>query len=443
MEGANSPSDPPLSPPRRGCPPGATYAVMTFGCKVNQYDSQLMRETLGGFLVEAEPGQRADVVLVNTCSVTAEADREARRVLRRIRTRNPGALVVAAGCLARRPGADLVAEGLADAIVTPPVVDGLLAALGRHDAPSRPNRITRMDGHARAFVKVQDGCDRRCAFCVVPLVRGRSVSRRGDEVFEEVRGLAAAGVPEVVLCGVELSSWRDGSTGKRLPGLIRDLVSIPELRRLRLSSLYPGRQAPDLLDLLTSSPKVCRHLHLPVQSGSDEVLRAMGRGYDSAGILGLVRDLKSRDPAIGLTADILVGFPGETDEDAAATERLVEACAFHRLHLFPFSPRPGTPAEALRPVPPEVVEARMGRLAALGERLCRAVLERQIGLEVEAVVERLSEEGEWRGTTGNYLPVRFRDPEARAGAIARLRITGLAGGELSARPAGEPAGAGA
>jgi threonylcarbamoyladenosine tRNA methylthiotransferase MtaB len=293
-----------------------------------------------------------------------------------------------------------------------------------------------MDGHARAFVKVQDGCDRRCTFCVVPLVRGRSVSRPLGEIHDEILGLAVSGVPEVVLCGVELSGWRDPVTGQRLAGLVRDLAGIPELRRLRLSSLYPGRQPEDLLDLLTGHPKVCRHLHLPVQSGSSAVLQAMHRGYDAAAVLDLVRDLKRRDPGIGLTADILVGFPGETGADAAATEALVEACGFHRLHLFPFSPRPGTPAEVLTPVPAGTVEARMARLRALGARLCHEALDRHVGREVEAVVERGSATEAWRGTTGSYLPVRFRDPGARPGSIARLLITGHADGELAGVPAG-------
>ena len=440
MEGVNSSSDRPGTGPRAPSALPTTFAIVAFGCKVNQYETQLMRETLGALWAEAAPGSAPDLVLVNTCAVTAEAERQARRALRRLRRRHPGARIVAAGCVARRPGVDLVADGLADAVVRGPTSAALLEALGASGAVPARSAITHLSGRTRAFVKVQDGCERRCSFCVVPLIRGRSQSRQADEIRAEVAGLAGSGVPEIVLCGVELSAWRDPGTGARLPALIRDLVGIPELRRLRLSSLYPGRQPPELIDLLADNPKVCRHLHLPVQSGSDAVLRAMRRGYDSAAVLDLVRDLKSRVPSIGLTADILVGFPGETDEDAAATERIVEACGFHRLHLFPFSPRPGTPAEGLAPVAADAVEARMARLRSLGERLHREALERHVGTEVEAVVERGSAAEVWRGTTRSYLPVRFRDRDARPGSIARLRITGHENGELAGVPAGVPAG---
>ncbi|MEK7477435.1 MAG: MiaB/RimO family radical SAM methylthiotransferase [Candidatus Coatesbacteria bacterium] len=439
MEGVNSSSELPLSASRALVPPVSTFSVLTFGCKVNQYETQLMRETLGDLWTEAAPNGPVDLILVNTCAVTAEAERQGRQALRRARQRHPGARVVAAGCFARRPGVDLVAEGLADAVVAGTGPAALLAALGIPAAlPARSGISRPAAGHSRAFVKVQDGCDRRCTFCVVPLVRGRSVSRPAGEIHDEVIGLAASGVPEVVLCGVELSGWRDPATDLTLAGLVRDLAAIPELRRLRLSSLYPGRQPPDLIDLLTGHSKVCRHLHLPVQSGSDAVLRAMHRGYDAAAVLGLVRDLKSRDPRIGLTADILAGFPGETGADAAETEALVEACGFHRLHIFPFSPRPGTPAESLAPVPVDEVEARMSRLRSLGQRLCTEELDRHVGAEVEAVVERGSAAGNWRGTTGSYLPVRFRDPGARPGSIARVRVTGHADGELAGEAAGEP-----
>ena len=419
----------------RGAPDGTaplplTFSTVTFGCKVNQYETQMMREQLGVFFAEAGEGERAGVVIVNTCSVTAEADRQARQAMRRARTRNPGALIVAAGCYARRPGVDLVAEGLADRVVERPAAEALLAALNLPATGAVAGGITRFDGHTRAFVKVQDGCDRRCSFCVIPLIRGDSVSRPLTDLVDEVRRLAAGGVPEVVLCGVRLNAYRDAATGARLPDLLRALVGLPELGRLRLSSLYPGKLEPELIELLAAHPKICRHLHLPIQSGSDAVLRAMRRGYTAADILGPITALRAQCPDLGLTADVLVGFPGETDADVDATERVVEACGFHHLHLFPFSARPGTPAENMTPLPQPVVEARMARLRALAARLRADSLAGWVGRTTEVVVERSPHAGAWRGTTGSYHPVRVLGTAVQPGAVARVRLTGVTAGVL-------------
>lgn len=411
-----------------------TFATVTFGCKVNQYETQMMRELLGGFFEEAAPGAAADVVLINTCSVTQEAERQARKAMRRARTDHPGAKIVAAGCYARRPGVDLVAEGVADSVVAAPAAEALLASLGLAGIPGQPAGITRMDGHARAFVKAQDGCDRKCTFCVIPSIRGTSVSRPLADLVAESARLAGSGVPEIVLCGVRLNAYRDPATSAGLADLVEALAAIPALPRLRLSSLYPGKIEDRLLELVTTHPKLAPHLHLPIQSGSDAVLKAMGRGYTSRTILDLVDALKRRNPAIGLTADILVGFPGETDADARDTERVVEACGFHHLHRFPFSARPGTPAEKMAPVDPAVVAERMERLRELGDRLRHEALGRRIGTTTDVVVERQGRDGGWRGITGDYFGVRFDDPKAVPATIRTVRITGRAGTELAGVP---------
>ncbi len=408
------------------------FQTITFGCKVNQYETQMMRELLGQFFEEAGRGERADLVLVNTCSVTAEADRQARQAMRRARTRHPGARVVVAGCYARRPGVDLVAEGLADSVVAAPSAEALLTALGMGGVrPAAANGIYRFDGHARAFVKVQDGCDRRCSFCVIPLIRGDSSSRPLAALVEEIRALAASGIPEVVLCGVRLNAYRDPATGARLAGLLDALVALPELRKLRLSSLYPGKLEPELVELVAAHSKISKHLHLPIQSGSDAVLKAMRRGYTAADILEPVARLRARCPELGLTADILVGFPGETDQDVAETEAVIAACGFHKLHLFPFSTRPGTPAEKLAPLPEAVVDARMARLKAFGDRLFAASLAAQVGRETEVVLESLPRDGGWRALTDSYHPVRLTGDGWQAGTAARIRVTGVAAGELT------------
>ncbi len=410
-----------------------TFATVTFGCKVNQYETQMMRELLGAFFVEAAPNAPADVVLINTCSVTQEAERQARKAMRRARKDHPGAKIVAAGCYARRPGVDLVAEGIADSVVSAPAAEALLASLGLAGDAKTP-AITRMDGHARAFVKAQDGCDRKCTFCVIPSIRGTSVSRPLAEIMAESTGLAGSGVPEIVLCGVRLNAYKDPATGQGLADLVDALAGIDALPRIRLSSLYPGKIEERLLDLVTKHPKLAPHLHLPIQSGSDAVLKAMGRGYTRRTILDLVDALKRRNPEIGLTADILVGFPGETEQDARDTEEIVSECGFHHLHRFPFSARPGTPAEKMIPVDESAVTERMGRLGALGERLRAQALDQRIGTIASIVVERKGRDGGWRGITGDYFQVRFDDPNATPATLRNVRITGLAGTELAGVP---------
>ena len=413
------------------------FSILTFGCKVNQYDSQEMREALGSFLEEAQKGEKAGVVVVNTCTVTAEADRQSRQAMRRIRRSNPEARIIASGCYARRASEELLKEGLADAVVQGTGPGPLLDALGMSSRRAVERRgIAGFAGHTRAFVKVQDGCDRRCAFCIVPAVRGKSESRFALEITEEVRGLAVGGVPEVVLCGVRLNAYRDPLSGGKLASLVEGLLAIPEIARLRLSSIYPGDVEPALIELLAGHPRMCPHAHLPVQSGSDSVLRAMRRGYTAEDIRALAGGLRRINPAMGLTADIIAGFPGETDLDVRATMELLVECGFHRLHLFPFSARPGTPAAEMEPVPAPLIKERMGRLAELGQTLLINAQKREVGRETEVVVEARERGGWRRGVTGNYHTVMFRGPAGASGALARLRITGIEDGALRGVPAG-------
>ena len=386
---------------------------------------------------EAGRGEKAEVVVVNTCTVTAEADRQSRQAMRRIRRGNPGAKIIASGCYARRASDELIGEGLADAVVQGTGPGPLLDALGMPGKKGAPRRgIGGFAGHARAFVKVQDGCDRRCAFCIVPSVRGKSESRPAIEIIEEIRGLARGGVPEVVLCGVRLNAYRDPENGGKLASLVEGLLAIPELNRLRLSSIYPGDVEPELVALLAGHPRMCRHAHLPVQSGSDSVLQAMRRGYTAGDIRALAGELRRIAPNMGLTADIIAGFPGETDGDVRATMDLLADCGFHRLHLFPFSARPGTPAAALKPVSAPLIKERMGMLAELGKTLLIKSQEKEVGREAEVVVEARERGGWRRGVTDNYHTVMFQGASGSAGALARLRITGIEDGALRGVPAG-------
>jgi len=240
----------------------------------------------------------------------------------------------------------------------------------------------------------------------------------------------------VVLCGVRLNAYHDPEKGGKLASLVEGLLAIPELNRLRLSSIYPGDVEPALIGLMATHPRMCPHAHLPVQSGSDPVLRAMRRGYTAGDIRTLAGELRRLNPSMGLTADIIAGFPGETEGDVRATMELLKECGFHRLHLFPFSARPGTPAAGLEPVPDPSIKERMGMLAELGKTLLINAQEKEIGRETEVVVEARERGGWRRGVTGNYHTVLFRGPAGAAGTLAKLRITGIADGSLRGVPAG-------
>lgn len=432
--------------------PRPTVAVQTLGCKVNQYDSEalltLFRER-GYRPVDFD--RAADVYIINTCSVTHEGDRKSRQLVRRARRANPDAVVVVAGCypqtapgeVAGIPGVDVVL-GNRD---RQRVVDLVEAA--RRERPGTPLGsvenifrlrefeelpITAFTGRTRAVVKIQEGCVEFCTYCIIPYARGRPRSRRPEHVRAEVERLAAAGYREVVLAGIHLGAYgRDlppgpgaGGTGSRpgLAGVLRLIHDVEGIVRIRLSSLEPMDTGDALLETMAALPKVCPHLHLPVQSGSDRVLTRMRRRYTSAEFRRLAERARALLPDLGLTTDVMAGFPGETEEDHRATLELLEEIGFARLHVFPFSPRAGTPAARFPdPVPAAVRERRVAELIALGERLSLAFHRRLVGREVEVLVEgEAGGDGRVEGYTPNYVRVRLPGGAERRNRLVRVRV---------------------
>jgi threonylcarbamoyladenosine tRNA methylthiotransferase MtaB len=430
-------------------------ALATLGCRLNQVDTQQIQAGLEarGFSIVPPEGS-ADVVIVNTCTVTARAEFSDRQAIRRARRSNPDARVVVTGCwaqtspddVARLGGVDLVV-GNADKHRLPELVEALLTGA------ATPTRVsvsdlagarlaplelpTRGSGRSRAFVKVQDGCQHRCAFCIVPFARGASRSVAPSAVLEHVRRLVDLGHPEVVLTGIDLGHYgADLAPRATLAGLVRALGSVDGLRWLRLSSLLPAYFTRELLDVLTSSPVVAPHFHVPLQSGSDRVLRAMRRPYTVAMYRRVIEHLSGAFPRLGLGADVLVGFPGETDEDFAATVALVEALPFTYLHVFPYSARRGTDA-AGRPgrVDAATLTHRAAVMRALGE-VKAAAFQRSLGGRVEEVLvlaRRARDGGELVGLTGHYAEVRFVGPDALMRRLARVKITEVGGVGLRGR----------
>jgi threonylcarbamoyladenosine tRNA methylthiotransferase MtaB len=430
-------------------------ALATLGCRLNQVDTQQIQAGLEarGFEAVSLDGP-ADVVIVNTCTVTARAEFSDRQAIRRARRANPAARVVVTGCwaqtspddVARVGGVDLVV-GNADKHRLPELVEALLSdgaapprlsvadlAGARLTAVDLPSRAS---GRSRAFVKVQDGCQHRCAFCIVPFARGASRSLAPSTVFDQVRRLVGLGHPEVVLTGIDLGHYgADLVPRGSLAGLVRALGGIEGLRWLRLSSVLPAYFSGELLDALSSSPVVAPHFHVPLQSGSDRVLRAMRRPYTVAMYRRVIDRLGAAFPRLGLGADVLVGFPGETEEDFAATVALVEALPFTYLHVFPYSARRGTDAAARAGrVDAATLTRRAASLRTLGEAKA-AAFRRSLGGRIEDVLvleRRARGSGDLVGLTGHNAEVRFAGPDALMRRLARVTITEAGGSALRGR----------
>lgn len=408
---------------------------VTFGCKANQYDSQVLREALLRRGLQ-EQDRDAELVVVNTCTVTAEAGRKARQLIRRLHRENTATRVAVTGCLAESepevlrdlPGVDWV---LGNGDAKRPV--NFMRQLGFEADPEElgiPAGITAFAGHTRAFVKIQDGCDKSCAFCIIPSTRGRSRSRGLEELGAEIRGLVEAGHLEVVLCGIHIGHW-GLDIDLTLADLVEHLVALeprspegePLPWRLRLSSIEATEVDDRLVGLMAAHPeRIAPHLHMPMQSGDDDVLRRMNRWYDVETYLGACERIRAGLDRPAFTADILVGFPGETDPEFENTLQTARSAGFARVHVFPFSPRPGTAAWDLADrVPPEVVRDRRARLSELthevGERY-RASLE---GAREWVVLEGFS------GLCGRYQRVSV-PPEELDGApkavSVRLEVRG-------------------
>ncbi len=427
-------------------------AFATVGCRLNRVETQEMQgllEARGFLTVPLE--EPADVVVVNSCTVTARAEFSDRQLIRRAARTSPGARVVVTGCWAQTNPRDVAALREVDLVVgnadkhrLPDLVERLLAgdieargprlhvsdiATARGLEPALPARAP---GRARPFVKVQDGCRHRCAFCIVPFARGASRSVAAALVVDQVRRLVDTGNLEVVLTGIDLGHYGAGLDPRAtLAGLLRDLVRIPGLRRIRLSSVLPAYFTPELLEIVTTSPVIAPHFHIPLQSGSDRVLRLMRRPYNTAMYRALVERLAWRIPSLGLGADVIAGFPGETDDDFEATLGLIRTLPFTYLHVFPYSERPGTEAARMAGKVSEAVGAeRSGRLRDLARVRNLAFRRGLVGSVQEALVLETRDRatGALVGLTGNYVEVVFDGPDSLVRRLVGVRVTGAEGG---------------
>jgi threonylcarbamoyladenosine tRNA methylthiotransferase MtaB len=404
--------------------------VVTFGCRLNIAESEVIRREAGAASVD-------NAVIVNTCNVTGEAVRQARQTIRRIKREQPDANIVVTGC---------AAQTAPEQFASMPEVDRVLdneeklsaqgwrsterVAVGDIMAATKPHMhsVDHIEGYTRAFVQVQNGCDHRCTFCIIPFGRGNSRSLRMDDAVAQVRRLVVNGYREIVLTGVDITSYGadlDGAPrlGKLVKRILRD---VPELARLRLSSIDSVEADDDLLDAFANEPRLMPHLHLSLQHGDDLILKRMKRRHSRGDAIAFCNDLRRLRPDVVFGADIIAGFPTETEEMFQRSLDLVDECGLTQLHVFPFSPRPGTPAARMPQLDRGLIKERASRLRLTGEIALRAHLERQIGARLQVLTERGG-----IGRTEQFLPVRLAG-KAEHGMMLDIIIAGHDGRQLLA-----------
>ncbi len=417
------------------------FCVRTFGCRCNQADSAAIREGLcRAAMTECESARDADWIIVNTCTVTHRSDQQARQALRRLHRENPAARLAVTGCYAQRdpetlaavPGVSIVAgnadrDRLPEIIGdhAPPSTNGIFhSPFGTEPAFSLPP-MARTGGKTRPLVKLQDGCDACCSYCIVPHVRGPGRSARPGEVLAEIRALVGRGFQEIVLTGVHLGAYGLKIKGHpRLADLLRRILKVPGLGRIRLSSIEPMHFDLELIGLAAGSPLFARHFHIPLQSGSDRLLRRMRRPYTAARFRALLRSIREAIPDVGLGTDVLVGFPGETDQDFSETCALIEESPLAYLHVFPFSPREGTEACSMPGrVPPAVVKRRLAQLLEISRSKSLAFRRRFLGKVLPAITLAKEEDlGAGVVLTGNYIHARVPRLMVPPNRLVNVRI---------------------
>jgi len=407
------------------------YAIVTFGCRVNQADSFTIEDELRRRGDVAAAPEHADLVVVNTCSVTASADQGARQTIRRIARTNPGVRVVVTGCYAtRRPEevsqlpnvVRVIANSRKDSLVRLLETEGELTTAERFNGGDGPCGLALepgVAGRTALTLRVQTGCDQHCSYCIIPTTRGTGRSRPITEVHQEVRRAVDAGYREIAITGVHLGSYgRDIGDGTDLARLVRVLSEWPDDIVFRISSLEPMDCTPAIIDVAAHSPRIAPHFHLPLQHGSDVMLRAMKRPYTAGDFQRIVERIHARLPYAAVGTDVIVGFPGESAEQFAATASLLESLPIAYAHVFPYSDRPGTAAAPLEPkVDGNVIRDRARVLREVGAAKSREFRRNQVGRLMRA----LTVDDGASVVTGNYLKVRISNPQPRNSWVA-LRI---------------------
>ena len=402
-----------------------TVAIATLGCKVNQFESEALMSSLeqrGYCLVPFEEG--ADITIINTCTVTHRADFQSRQMVRRAFRTNPKSLIIVTGCYSQvEPEAIAEIDGVKYLFgnreknripdLLPLIQKGELPQIQVADIQGETlfsdHSLPSFHRHTRSFLKIQDGCNDRCSYCIVPYARGRSRSLAPERILDHLKILKARGFKEVVMTGIHIGAYGlDLSAPFSLERLLGRLEKEDTPERIRLSSVEPGDLSPGLLSCLAQSTKICPHLHIPIQCGDDEILKMMNRDYGRVYLSDLIHELHQKIPKLSIGADVIVGFPGETEEKFSQSYQLIESLPLSYLHVFPFSKRKGTPASKFRhQVDQGEIKKRAGVMRELGKKKRQAFYSQFLHQEVSVLVEdrREKETGRWRGFSRNYIPV--------------------------------------
>ncbi|MEJ8304202.1 tRNA (N(6)-L-threonylcarbamoyladenosine(37)-C(2))-methylthiotransferase MtaB [Saccharibacillus sacchari] len=421
-----------------------SVAFYTLGCKVNFYDTEAIWQLFkkDGY-EQVEFDQTADVYLINTCTVTNTGDKKSRQIIRRAVRRNPNAIVAVTGCYAQTsaaeileiPGVDLVI-GTQDREKILPLVDEIKAKREPINAVRNIMKtrtfeeldVPSFNGHTRAFLKIQEGCNNFCTFCIIPWSRGLSRSREPQSVLAQARQLVAAGYKEIVLTGIHTGGYGDDMDNYRLSDLMAELDKVEGLERIRISSIEASQIDDKMLEVLKRSTKMCRHFHIPLQAGDDSVLKRMRRKYTTAEFAEKIARIREAMPDVAITTDVIVGFPGETDEMYQNGYDFMQQIGFSEMHVFPYSQRTGTPAARMDDqVDEEIKNARVHELIELSEKMQLAYAQKFIGEVVDVIPEK-NEKGTYPqgfvgGHSDNYLTIVFEGSQELQGQLCRVKIT--------------------
>jgi threonylcarbamoyladenosine tRNA methylthiotransferase MtaB len=401
------------------------FKVATLGCRTNQYESQAYSDQLHQLgYAPAEEGEEAELCIVNTCTVTESADSSSRRQIRLLARQNPGARIIVTGCLAERHPDALRSLPGVDLVVSNKEKENLLSQVfPEEEIPEFA--IRQFDAHTRAFVKIQDGCNSFCTYCIIPYVRGRSRSRRLEEILEEIKGLIANGYKEVVLTGINIGDFDGAPTSTesplRLADAVRAVDAVEGLKRLRVSSIDPDEVDEDLADAIVNGKNTCPSMHIVLQSGSNVILKRMNRKYTREIFLETVERLKAARSDFTFTTDVILGFPGESERDFEDTMKIMDQVHFAKVHLFPYSVRERTRA-ALYPnkVPPELIQERKQRLLRIAEQHAFELRNAYVGQRRLVLFENDEKGGS--GHTDNFLPVTVKGATIKANDLLEVEL---------------------
>jgi len=421
-----------------------TVAFYTLGCKVNFYDTEAIWQLFkneGYEQVDFE--STADVYLVNTCTVTNTGDKKSRQIIRRAVRRNPDAIIAVTGCYAQTSPAEIMAIEGVDLVIGTQDREKIMSFVGQIQADRKPVNAVRnimktrsfeeldvsdFTERTRAFLKIQEGCNNFCTFCIIPWSRGLSRSRESASVIEQAKALVASGYKEIVLTGIHTGGYGDDMENYNLTSLLWDLDKVEGLERIRISSIEASQIDDAMIDVLNRSSKMCRHLHIPLQAGEDSVLKRMRRKYTTEQFAAKIKRLHEAMPGVAITTDVIVGFPGETDEMFESGYRFMEEMGFAEMHVFPYSKRTGTPAARMEDqVDEELKNERVHKLIDLSEKMQLKYAEQHVGAVLDVIPERdykgAPGTGSVMGYTDNYIQVVFEGSEDLIGQLCRVKIT--------------------